>query len=162
MQCNEYKIQGTYEWRTHLLILRSRIAAVIIAGIVNVDSGGLLRIGVGLLLGLEFALDAKDVLLLLLHLPRLLQPRPYFGQFLILPLPLLFTLLSFLLGFALHLLHLESHRFSRIRFILCLQRGLDGCHGVRTYLPERIDCVLVIQIHLGDAIQTALEKVSLI
>ena len=47
---------------THRLILRSQIAAVVIAGIINVDSSGLLRIGVRLLLGLEFVLDADDIL----------------------------------------------------------------------------------------------------
>jgi hypothetical protein len=80
------------------LILSSGIAAVVIAGIVNVDSGGLLRIGVRLLLRLEFVLDADDLHLLLRHLsrlilrqhPRLLQRRD-FGQFRILLSLLLFA-----------------------------------------------------------------------
>jgi len=51
MQCNKYSIQGIYDMITHLLILWSGIAAVVVVvAIVNVDSGGLLRIGVGLLL----------------------------------------------------------------------------------------------------------------
>ena len=117
---------------THRLILRSGIAAVVIAGIVNVDSGGLLRIGVRLLLGLEFVLDADDILLLLRHLPRLLQPHRYCGQFCILLSPSLFTLLPFLLGFALHLLRLESHLFGQIESCLCIQSSLDCCYGART------------------------------
>jgi hypothetical protein len=105
--------------------LRSGIAAIVIAGIfidgiVNVDSGGPLCIGKGLRLGLEFASDTFDIHLLLRQLPRLLRPRPYFGQFRILLSPLLFTLLPFLRSFALLLLRLESDRFRRIGSFLCL------------------------------------------
>ena len=57
---------------THLLILQSGIAAVVIVAIVNVDSGSPLCIDVGLLFCLEFTLDADDIHLLLRHLPRLL------------------------------------------------------------------------------------------
>lgn len=151
----------------HLLLLRSRIAAVIFIRIINFNcgrpfcnSGRLLRVTQSLLLGFEVALGHDDGHLLLGYLRHLRQSFPGQGQFLpVLPQSLCSTFEPFVKGPALRLL-LKSHRFSRIGPFLRLDFRFDSGDGVRTNGFDQSDDVLVIRLLSSNVTELCLVKIG--